>query len=441
MAPQTFAATGDASGSDPRPRPGRRARPAVPGDGIPPSLVLLLALACGLIVANNYYAQPLLPDIAAALHTSFDAAGLTVTLNQLGYAAGLVLLVPLGDLLSRRRLVVVMLGIDTLALAAAALAPGAAALVAALTVVGVTGAAINVLIPFAATLAADSRRGKVVGALMTGLLLGILLARTVAGALEEIAGWRWVYGVAAVVIAALTVTLWLRMPDLPAAERPRTAGGAQITRGARYRQLLVSTASLVRTEGFLRRRMMIGALGFCSFQLLWTAMPFLLHTAPYHYGAATIGLFGLLGAAGALCAQPAGRLMDRGLAHRASGGFLLAIGLAWALAAGGGHLALLIAGILVLDIGVQGIHVLNQARILGYRPEIRSRVTTAYMTAYFLGGSVGGALGVRLYADTGWGGVCAAGGVLMAAALVLWLTEPRHTDVGTVGTVGTPDSA
>ncbi|MET9499803.1 MFS transporter [Streptomyces sp. NPDC006552] len=385
-----------------------------PGTGISRSLVLLLALACGLIVANNYYAQPLLPDFTRSLHITTSGAGLAVTLNQLGYAAGLVLLVPLGDLLARRTLVTVMLAIDALALLAAALAPNAFTLVTVLTVVGITGSAINILIPAAATLARDDQRGGVVGTLMTGLLLGILLARTVAGVIDEAIGWRWVYGIAAAVIAALAVALRLRLPDIPA------------TRGASYPQLLASVGSLVRSEPFLRRRMAIGALGFCCFQLLWTALPFMLNGAPYHYSAATIGLFGLLGAAGAACAQPAGRLQDRGVAHGATGALLLVIGAAWALTAGAGAgLALLIAGILVLDIGVQGVHVLNQARMYGYPASIRSRVTSAYMTAYFLGGSLGGALGVFLYTAAGWAGVCAAGGALTALALLLWLTD-RH---------------
>ncbi|WP_405783052.1 MFS transporter [Streptomyces sp. NBC_00859] len=392
---------------------------AAPGSGIPRSLVLLLAVACGLIVANNYYAQPLLPDFTRSLHISSSTAGLAVTLNQLGYAAGLVLLVPLGDLLARRSVVTVMLTVDALALAGAAAAPNAFTLIAVLTVVGITGSAINILIPAAATLAADDQRGRVVGTLMTGLLLGILLARTVAGTVDQAVGWRWVYGLAAVVIAVLAVALRLRMPDVPA------------TRGARYGRLLASVGSLVRTEPFLRRRMAIGAIGFCCFQLLWTALPFMLSSAPHHYSAAAIGLFGLLGAAGAACAQPAGRLQDKGVAHAATGVLLLVVGAAWALTAGGGNLVLLIAGILVLDIGVQGVHVLNQARIYGYPARIRSRVTTAYMTSYFLGGSVGGALGVSLYTAAGWGGVCAAGGVLTAAALLLWLTERHRTPAGT----------
>ncbi|MYU56623.1 MULTISPECIES: MFS transporter [Streptomyces] len=390
-------------------------RTATPGSGIPRSLVLLLAAACGLIVANNYYAQPLLPDLQDTFGVSSAVIGLCVTLNQLGYAAGLILVVPLGDLVSRRRLIVPMLVADAVILAAAAAAPGAWALIAALTLAGVTGSVINILIPMTATLADDTQRGRVVGTLMTGLLLGVLLARTVAGALDELAGWRLVYATAAVLIAALTLILYRKLPDLP------------VPPGSSYPRLLASVASLVRTEPFLRRRMAIGAAGFAAFQLLWTALPFMLAKEPYGYSPAIIGLFGLLGAAGALCAQPAGRLQDRGLAHTATGLLLTAIVASWALLAGHEILALVIAGILLLDVGVQGVHVLNQARIYGYRPQIRSRVTTAYMSAYFLGGSAGGALAVTLYPWLGWPGVCAVGGALGLAAIALWATERVRT--------------
>lgn len=391
------------------------------GSGVPRVLALFLATACGLIVANNYYAQPLLPDLKSDFGVSSSVAGLCVTLNQLGYAAGLVLLVPLGDLLARRRLIVVMLGLDTLALIAATCSPDAWSLVTALTVVGVTGSAINIIIPMATTLATEEQRGKVVGTLMTGLLLGILLARTVSGALVDLGGWRLVYGTAAALIAALAVAMHFVLPDPPAG------------RGQTYRRLLGSVGSLVRDEPFLRSRMATGALGFGAFQLLWTALPFMLSHRPYDYSAATIGLFGLIGAAGALTAQFVGRFQDRGLAHPATGVLLAVIGISWVLMLGDGRLPLIIAGILVLDVGVQGAHVLNQARIYCYPPQIRSRITTAYMTSYFIGGSVGSALAAALFPVWGWAGVCAAGGVIVVIALALWATErvrfpPTATD-------------
>ncbi|MGD9484799.1 MFS transporter [Streptomyces sp. TRM70308] len=370
-----------------------------------------MSISIGLIVANNYYAQPLLGELSTDLNASSGLVGLSVTLNQLGYALGLVLLVPLGDLLARRPLMITMLVLDAVALAFAAAAPDAWTLVVLLTVVGVTGTVINILIPLATTLAREDQRGQVVGTLMTGLLFGILLARTVAGALETLQSWRLVYAVAAVLMAALAVAMRFLLPSLP----PNP--------GSTYPQLLASVGRLIAAEPFLRRRMATGALGFAAFQLLWTALPLMLSDEPYGYEPALIGLFGLLGAAGAACARPAGRLQDRGVAHQASGLLLAVIGLSWALMSGYTVLALVIVGILLLDIGVQGVHVLNQARIYGYPPQVRSRITTAYVTAYFLGGSAGGALAVLLYPQWGWSAVCAAGGVLTVLALILWVTD------------------
>lgn len=376
--------------------------------------MLLLATACGLVVADNYYAQPLLPVLARSLRVSSGVAGLCMTVNQVGYALGLVLLVPLGDLLARRRLVVVMLCVDAVALAGVALAPGMGVLLPLLAVVGLTGSAISVLIPLAATLARPEQRGRVVGTLMTGLLLGVLLARTASGLLEELAGWRAVYGIAAAAVALLALALRFGLPRLPAADQ-----------GQSYPRLLGSIVALVRREPFLRRRMAAGALAFACFQLLWTALPFLLTDRPYHYSPATIGLFGLLGAAGAAGAQPAGRLQDRGIAHRATGLLLLTVGIAWALLTGGHHLLPLIAGILLLDAGAQGVNVLNQARIYAYPAAVRSRVTTAYMTAYFLGGAAGAGVATTLYSEAGWSGSCLSGLGLAVLAGGLWLTDRR----------------
>ncbi|MFF7637543.1 MFS transporter [Kitasatospora sp. NPDC008050] len=399
-------------GTAPAPSPTPAATPTA-ARGLSRPLVLLLATACGLVVANNYYAQPLLPALADSLRVSSGVAGLCITVNQLGYALGLVLLVPLGDLLAPRRLVVTMLAVDTLALASAALAPGPGTLLAALAVVGLTGSAASVLIPLATSLAREEQRGQVVGTLMSGLLLGVLLARTASGALDQLAGWRAVYGFAAAATAVLAPALRLCLPNLPAG------------RGQSYPRLLASVATLVRTEPLLRRRMACGALAFGCFQLLWTGLPFLLSDRPYHYSAATIGLFGLLGAAGALGAQPIGRLQDRSLAHPATGLLVLTLALAWAALAGGHHLLPLIVGILLLDVGAQGLNVLNQARIYTFPVALRSRVTTAYMTAYFLGGAVGATAAATLYATAGWLGSCLTGLGLTAAAGALWLGDRR----------------
>ncbi len=378
-------------------------------------LILVLAVACGLMVANLYYAQPLLGDIARAFGVGSGAAGLVVTLTQLGYAAGLLLLVPLGDRMDRRRLVFTILGGSVAALLAATVAPSVGALAAAGVVIGLTSVGAQVLVPFAATLAGDNARGRVVGQVMSGLLLGILLARVASGLLGQAVGWRAVYASAAALMVALGVVLWHELPRLPIA--------ADAARGS-YGGLLRSVGTLIREEPILRRRMAYGALGFAAFSVLWTSIAFLLARPPYGYGQATIGAFGLLGAAGALCASFAGRLAERGLTRSATGGFLLTVLVAFGLLAlgGGGQLVPLIAGALLLDLGVQGVQVTNQSTIYRLRPEARSRITTAYMTAYFLGGALGSATAAATFAR-GWAVVCLLGAGYVVLALGLWGTE------------------
>lgn len=382
-----------------------------PEAGISRPLLLLVAASCGLIVANIYYIQPLLPDLDRQFGAS-SRVGFGVTATQLGYALGLIFLVPLGDLLAKRALAVSLLAASSVALVLAAVAWSPLVLVLALSFVGVSSVAVNVLIPFAATLASDHERGRVLGTMMTGLFLGVLLARTVSGALGQVAGWRTVYITAAVVAAVLAVVLFLALPALPVPEGSRS-----------YPRLLRSVLSLIRQERFLRRRMLVGALGFASFQLLWTALPSLLAAAPFGYSTAAIGSFGLVGAAGVLCAQSAGRLQDRGYGHVAIGAFTLLLGAAWLVFAGPRHVWVIIVGIILLDIGVQGLHVLNQGRIYQYQAQVRARVTTAYMTAYFFGGSVGSLLALTVFPHVGWSGVCIAGGVLFAGTAALWFRD------------------
>jgi predicted MFS family arabinose efflux permease len=377
--------------------------------GIDRRLVLLLAVACGAAVANLYYAQPLLDVIARDLHVSAGAAGLLVTASQIGYAAGLLLLVPLGDLLDRRKMVARMLLVCAAGLALAAAAPSFAVLAVALVVVGVTSVVAQVLVPLAGTLAAEHERGRVVGSVMSGLLLGILLARTVSGLVAQVGGWRVVFVLGAVLMLVLAAVLARALPHVPRAT------------DLSYRALLRSVGELVATEPVLRRRMAFGALGMASFSVLWTAIAFLLAGAPYHYSEATIGLFGLAGLVGAGAAQGAGRLADRGHAHAATGAFLVTILAAWALLAlGRSSLAALIAGVVLLDLGIQGQHILNQSTIYGLRGDARSRVTTAYMTGNFLCGALGSAAASLAWAAGGWGAVSALGLGMAVVGLGVW---------------------
>jgi predicted MFS family arabinose efflux permease len=375
-------------------------------------LVLLMAIACGAAVANIYYAQPLLSTIAHDFSVSDGTAGLLVTASQVGYAAGLVLLVPLGDLLERRRLITGILLITALALLATALAPSFSVLAAALLVVGVTSVVAQILVPLASSLAAEEERGRVLGKVMSGLLVGILVARTASGLLSELDGWRLVFAISAALMLALSLVLHRSLPRV----RPTT--------DLSYPALLRSVGQLVRTQPTLRVRMIYGALGMGQFSVLWTTIAFLLAGKPYDYGDATIGLFGLVGLAGALAAQAAGRLADRGHHHVSTGlcfGLML---LSWgAIAAGKTSLGALIVGIAVLDLGIQGAQITNQSVIYALDPAARSRITTAYMTTVFASAAIFSALASAIYDSGGWSDVASLGGALAAIGVIVWALE------------------
>jgi predicted MFS family arabinose efflux permease len=308
----------------------------------------------------------------------------------------------------------------------AATAPAFAVLGGALAVVGVTSVVAQIVVPLSSSLAAERERGSVVGTVMSGLLIGILLARTISGLIAAAAGWRTVFWFAAAAMVVLAATLRRVLPRIP------------VTADLSYGELLRSVLSLVREEPVLRQRMVVGALTFGCFSILWTSLAFLLSGAPYHYGNGAIGLFGLVGVVGALAASGAGRLADRGHNGRATTGSILVMLLSWGvMALGRSSVAPLIVGIALLDLGVQGIHISNQSAIYALRPEARSRLTTAYMVAYFLGGAALSAITSSLYGSDGWGGVCVLGAATALAALVAWIvTEAaprRRPDVSTRG--------
>lgn len=379
-------------------------------------LTFVMAVACGLAVANIYYAQPLLDTLAGDFGINRGTAGVIITMTQLGYAAGLMLLVPLGDLLERRRLITVISSVTVLSLVGMAVAPTSSLFILAALITGVTAVVAQILVPFAAHMANDAERGRVVGRVMTGLLLGILLARVVSGSISDLFGWRAVYWIAAVIMLVQVVALRRLLPE----ESPQSP--------MRYAGLLRSVATLVREEPVLRRRIVYGALGFASFSAFWTTLPFLLAQAPYHYPDAVIGLFGLLGVAGALCANLAGSLHDRGYSRVGTGLFQAAMGLSFVLmAVFPENLVAIIIGIIVLDLGVQGNMILNQGAIYQIRPEARSRITTAYMTFYFLGGAAGSAGAAYLFEFAGWIGACSLGMVLGASGVLFWFEEERRS--------------
>ncbi|MFE4017753.1 MFS transporter [Streptomyces sp. NPDC059101] len=375
-----------------------------------------MSVATGLSVAGNYFAQPLLDVIGRDLHLSTGTTALVVTVAQTGYGLGLLLLVPLGDLLERRRLAVVLCALTAVFLTVTASAPNAVLLLTGTALTGLTSVAAQVVMPFAATLSAPAERGRTIGTVMTGLLLGILLARTAAGLLAELGGWRTVYWVNAALMLLMAVLLRLRLPAL------------RTTAGLRYPALLRSTLALFAQEPVLRWRAALGALTFAGFSVLWTALVFLLSGPAYGWQESTIGLLGLVGAAGSLAASTAGRLADRGLAHRVTGvsAFLL-LG-SWGLLAAGGtggawSLAALLAGVIVLDLAAHAVHVSNQNLVYAIRPEARNRLNSAYMTSYFVGGAVGSALTSMVWGLGGWGGVCVLGAGMAGAVVGVWVVE------------------
>jgi predicted MFS family arabinose efflux permease len=377
--------------------------------GLSPALIVLMSVATGLAVASNYYAQPLLDTIARAFSLSINQAGFIVTAAQLGYAAGLLLLVPLGDMFERRGLIVLMtlLAAGGMLITAASQTLWMMILGTALT--GLFSVVAQILVPLAAHLAEPEKRGKVVGTIMSGLLLGILLARTVAGLLAGIGGWRTVYWVASVLMVLMAAALWRGLPTVKQENH------------LNYPQLLGSVFSLFINNSLLRTRAALGCLTFANFSILWTSMAFLLASPPFNFSEGIIGLFGLAGAAGALGARPAGSLADKGKAHLTTTIGLAALLLSWiATALGQFSVIALIVGILVLDLTVQGVHITNQTVIYRIMPQARNRLTAGYMTSYFIGGAAGSLISASAYQHAGWNGVCIAGAVMALLNLVVW---------------------
>ncbi|MCA2226121.1 MFS transporter [Nonomuraea aurantiaca] len=397
-------------------------RPHNTDGGLSRGLLFLMSVATGLAVAGNYFAQPLLDLIGRELGIGPSRAALVVTAAQIGYALGLILLVPLGDLVERRRLAMSLYAATAVFLLVSATAPNGTVLLVGTALTALTSVGAQVVVPFAATLAAPAERGRVVGTVMTGLMLGLLLARTASGALAEVGGWRTVYWVSAVLMALMAVLLRVFLPRLDGGD-----GGHQS-----YAGLLRSTVAMFRYEPLLRWRAGIGALSLASFSVLWTALTFLLAGSPYGWSESAIGLFGLAGAVGALTATVAGRLADRGYVQIVSGaGTVLLVASWWALAAGAHSLVWLLAGVVVLDLAHQAVLNSSQNVLYALRPEARNRINSAFMTSLFVGGAVGSALASAIWAHSGWTGVCVLGATLSAGTVVLWVLERITVDRAT----------
>ncbi|WP_163119965.1 MFS transporter [Acinetobacter pittii] len=384
---------------------------------IPRSVILLFAIASGASVANVYYAQPLLDILASDFNVSHAAIGGVVTATQIGCALALVFLVPLGDLVNRRRLMAIQLLALISALLMVGFAHSTIVLLMGMLAVGLLGTAMTQgLIAYAASAAAPHEQGRVVGTAQSGVFIGLLLARVFSGGISDIAGWRGVYFCAAIIMLMIAFPLWKRLPHLniqPSAMR--------------YPQLLASMLKLLRQEKVLQVRGVLALLMFAAFNIFWSALVLPLSEPPYSFSHTLIGSFGLVGVIGALAAARAGYWADRGYAQRTSLAALVILLLAWGpLSLMGYSLWALVIGIVLLDLGGQALHVTNQSMIFRTRPEAHSRLVGLYMLFYAVGSGLGAISTTVTYAYTSWFGVCALGaGVSLLALIFWWMT--RHT--------------
>lgn len=377
-------------------------------------MIFLFSLTSALAVANVYSAQPLLESIAASLQVSPGTIGTVVTATQSGYALGLIFLVPLGDCVNRKKLVITQLLLSVLALIIAAVAPDLMTLLCAMLLVGLMAVVTQLMVAWAAMLASPEQRGQVVGSVTSGIVIGILLARFVSGMIADLAGWRAVYLTAACLLLLTSLIL--------AKVLPATAGQTQRTS---YPHLLLSVFRLFLTEPQLRRRGILALLIFAAFSMLWSSM--VLPLTALSLSHTQTGMFGLAGLAGALAASRAGAWADLGLGQRAIGLALVLLTFSWLpIAALQTSLLLLIFGVILLDFAVQTVHVINQSLIVAARPEAASRLVGAYMCFYSLGSALGAIAATQLYTHWGWQAVCYAGAAVSASAFLCW-SGVRHS--------------
>lgn len=377
-------------------------------------MIFLFSLTSALAVANVYSAQPLLESIAASLQVSTGTIGTVVTATQSGYALGLIFLVPLGDCVNRKKLVITQLLLSVVALITAAVAPDLMTLLCAMLLVGLMAVVTQLMVAWAAMLASPEQRGQVVGSVTSGIVIGILLARFVSGMIADLAGWRAVYLTAACLLLLISLIL--------AKVLPATAGQ---TRRTSYPHLLLSVFRLFLTEPQLRRRGILALLIFAAFSMLWSSM--VLPLTALSLSHTQTGMFGLAGLAGALAASRAGAWADLGLGQRATGLALALLTFSWLpIAALHTSLMLLIFGVILLDFAVQTVHVINQSLIVAARPEAASRLVGAYMCFYSLGSALGAIAATQLYTHWGWQAVCYAGAAVSASAFLCW-SGVRHS--------------
>jgi predicted MFS family arabinose efflux permease len=368
----------------------------------------VMTIATAMVVANLYYNQPLLADIAHTLNVSQAQAGNISMLTQIGYASGMLFIIPLGDMLKRKRLIMIDFVMIIVSLLLAAVAPSIHFLMVASFLIGATSVVPQLLIPMAAHLAAPEERGKTVGFVMSGLLIGVLLSRTVSGYVGAWLGWRAMYFMAAGMMLLLWITLYFLMPEVA----PTYKG--------KYKELMQSILHLIKEEPQLRFASARGALCYACFGAFWTTLVFLLKEPQFNAGSEVAGAFGLVGAFGALAASMAGRLSDKGSGFRTilySIVILIFSFVVFGLSSS--SIVGLVIGIILMDMGVQAAHISNQTLIFSLRPEARNRLNTVYMVSYFIGGASGTFLASQAWNIYKWNGVVAIGLILSALALVV----------------------
>jgi predicted MFS family arabinose efflux permease len=377
--------------------------------------VAIMALCTGLIVANIYYIQPLIILVAKEFHIPENVAGSAAYLTQAGYAAGLLLLVPLGDMMEKRKQIILVTSIAVLSLIGVAVSPAFWIMQVACFLLGLSSIVPQLIIPLAANLADAAQRGKVIGSVMSGLLIGILLSRTLSGAIGAWLGWRSMFWIAAAICTVIIVVVFKRFPK------------NHSSFSGHYGTLMHSLLTLVKTQPVLREATAISMCSFAVFGSFWTTMVLLFSNEPYHFSSYQVGLFGLAGAAGALAAPLVGGMSDKGNLRRTIGAglgiFLFSLLLLYFSRY---NVIVFVIGVILLDIGQQAIHVSNQTRVYALIPEARNRLNTVYMSCSFAGTATGTAIGLYLWKHFNWGGVIAGNLVLIVVAIIILIVSARR---------------
>jgi predicted MFS family arabinose efflux permease len=391
---------------------------SIHASSMPRYMTLLFAVVCGMSVANIYFAQPLLDHLSKEFGIDYSTIGILITITQIFYAVGLLLLVPLGDLLNQRRLIIGQMLLSVVALIIVGTASSSTVLFVGMASVGLLAVVTQTLVAFAATMAAPAERGRVVGMVTSGIVIGILLARSISGILTDLAGWRSVYLFSAALMLCMVCTLFRVLPNV---ERE--------VKTLSYAQLLSSVFMLFVQERVLRIRAILALLIFTAFSILWTSVVLPLSAPPLSLSHTAIGAFGLAGIVGALAAARAGKLADQGHGQRTTGIALLLLLISWwFISFTEQSLLALVIGIVLLDLAVQAVHVTNQSIILTLRMEARSRLTAGYMVFYSIGSATGSIASTQIYSHYGWNGVCWLGASVSAVAFLFWALTLRATN-------------